>query len=76
MELYGKNWAMVQKKVKTRTITQVRSHAQKVFQNMSKEDIDSLIGFYSEEEAYSETFAQSFEVDRFSRISGKEKIKN
>lgn len=76
MELYGKNWAMVQKKVKTRTITQVRSHAQKVFQNMSKEDVDSLIGFYSEEEVYSETFAQSFEVDRFSRISRKEKIKN
>lgn len=42
--MYGRNWSQVQKKVKTRTIIQVRSHAQKVFQNMSKEDIDALFG--------------------------------
>ena len=42
LELYGRNWANVQKKVKTRSIVQIRSHAQKVFKNMSKEDIDAL----------------------------------
>jgi SHAQKYF class myb-like DNA-binding protein len=52
MELYGRNWSMVQKKVKTRTITQIRSHAQKVFQNMSKEDIDALIGCTKDEEGF------------------------
>ena len=52
MELYGRNWSMVHKKVKTRTITQVRSHAQKVFQNMSKEDIDALIGCTKDEEGF------------------------
>ena len=35
---------MVQKKVKTRSLAQVRSHAQKVFLNMSENDIDALIG--------------------------------
>ena len=42
LELYGRNWTNVQKKVKTRSIVQIRSHAQKVFKNMSKEDIDAL----------------------------------
>lgn len=32
---FGRNWVEVQKLVKTRTLTQVRSHAQKVFLKMS-----------------------------------------
>lgn len=32
-EKYGKKWTEVQKVVKTRSLTQVRSHAQKVFLN-------------------------------------------
>lgn len=66
---------MVQKKVKTRTITQVRSHAQKVFQNMSKEDIDSLIGPIKDEEGSSETFTPS-ERDIFSKKSTQGPKKN
>lgn len=31
LDKFGKNWVEVQKLVKTRTLTQVRSHAQKVF---------------------------------------------
>lgn len=45
LEKYGRNWAMVQKKVKTRTLPQVRSHAQKVFLNMTDHDIDAMIGY-------------------------------
>ena len=33
---YGKNWEEVQKYVKTRTVAQVRSHAQKIIYHMSK----------------------------------------
>lgn len=35
LEKYGRDWIKVQKKVKTRTLLQIRSHAQKVFLNMS-----------------------------------------
>lgn len=35
---YGKNWDEVQKYVKTRTVAQVRSHAQKIIYHMSKEE--------------------------------------
>lgn len=35
LEKYGRDWVKVQKKVKTRTLLQIRSHAQKVFLNMS-----------------------------------------
>jgi hypothetical protein len=45
LEKYGRNWELVQKKVGTRTLLQVRSHAQKVFLNMSDNDIDAIIGF-------------------------------
>ena len=44
LEKYGRNWVLVQKAVKTRNLTQVRSHAQKVFLKMSKADIEALIG--------------------------------
>ena len=33
---YGKDWLKIQLFVKTRTLTQVRSHAQKVFLRMSE----------------------------------------
>ena len=45
LERYGRNWSMVQKKVKSRTLAQVRSHAQKCFLNMDEADIDALIGY-------------------------------
>lgn len=48
LEKYGRNWEMVQKKVRTRTLLQVRTHAQKVFLNMSDRDIDAIIGYESE----------------------------
>ena len=45
LEKYGRNWVKVQKRVKTRTVQQIRSHSQKVFLNMKDEDIDALIGY-------------------------------
>lgn len=42
LEKYGKDWMSVQKYVKSRTLTQVRSHAQKVFLKMEEEDIKAL----------------------------------
>ena len=35
LEKYGRNWVKVQKMVKTRSLAQVTSHAQKTFINMS-----------------------------------------
>lgn len=49
VEKYGRNWIEVQKKVKTRSIAQVRSHAQKVFLNMSKDDVNALLGLLDDE---------------------------
>lgn len=45
LQKYGRNWDLVQKKIGSRTLLQVRSHAQKVFLNMSENDIDAIIGF-------------------------------
>ena len=42
LEKYGKNWPLVQKAVKTRTLTQVRSHAQKLFLSMTPKDMKQL----------------------------------
>lgn len=42
IEKYGRNWFEVQKKVKTRSIPQIRSHAQKMFLNLPEEDIQAL----------------------------------
>lgn len=44
LEKYGRDWAKVQKKIKTRSLLQIRSHAQKVFLNMSENDIVAFIG--------------------------------
>ena len=41
-EKHGRNWVAIQQCVKTRTLTQVRSHAQKVFLKYEKDDIDGL----------------------------------
>lgn len=45
LEKHGRNWALVQRKVKTRSLLQIRSHAQKVFLNLFDQDIDALIGY-------------------------------
>ena len=45
LERYGRDWAQIQKKVKTRSLTQVRSHANKIFKKIPKEDLDAYIGF-------------------------------
>lgn len=37
---FGKKWVEVQKVVKTRDLTQVRSHAQKMFLNKGKHGIE------------------------------------
>lgn len=39
---YGQDWHRVSKYIKTRSIAQVKSHAQKFFKAMSKKDIDCL----------------------------------
>ena len=49
LEKYGKNWTEVQKKVKTRTTEQVRSHAQKVFFSMSKTDVNAMFELEKED---------------------------
>ena len=43
LQKYGRDWVKVQKIVRTRTVTQIRSHAQKYFMKMDKRDIDALI---------------------------------
>ena len=43
LEKYGRNWIKVQKMVKTRTLPQVRSHAQKTFLKISDIDVEALI---------------------------------
>lgn len=37
---YGKNWKMVEEHVATRTSTQARSHAQKFFANIGKNNLE------------------------------------
>ena len=43
LEKYGKDWEAISKFIKSRNVTQIRSHAQKMFIKMKKQDIDALI---------------------------------
>ena len=54
LEKYGRDWVKVQRKVKTRTLLQIRSHAQKVFLNMTEDDIRAFIG--SDDESMNNDF--------------------
>ena len=38
MKLYGKNWKLLQQHIGTRNGIQIRSHAQKYYKKMSKEE--------------------------------------
>ena len=51
LEKYGRNYNMVQKVVRTRDVTQVRSHAQKCFINMDKRDVDALVALENDSES-------------------------
>lgn len=42
LQKYGKNWALVQNFVGTRSLAQVRSHAQKLFLGMTKKEMKSF----------------------------------
>lgn len=42
LQKYGKNWGLIQKFVSTRSLVQVRSHAQKLFLGMTKKEIQSF----------------------------------
>lgn len=35
---YGKNWKLIQKIINTRSVAQVRSHAQKFFASLDKQE--------------------------------------
>ena len=42
LQKYGKNWGLIQKVVSTRSLAQVRSHAQKLFLSMTKKEVQSF----------------------------------
>lgn len=50
---FGRNWSEVQKLVKTRSLAQVRSHAQKHFLKTKEEEDDSCeMSLYSDSEDF------------------------
>ena len=49
LEKYGRDWVKVQKMVKSRSLAQVRSHAQKCFKDMSSDDIEA---YFAEDKEY------------------------
>lgn len=55
-EKFGRNWVEVQKIVKTRTLIQVRSHAQKAFMNVEQHGLNfSFDSDNSEEISYQDS---------------------
>ena len=58
LDKYGKNWAQIQQIIKTRSVPQIRSHAQKVFSSMPKAQQRAL---FSEIKHRFEDFCNSYE---------------
>ena len=42
LQIYNKQWKLIADMIKTRTVVQIRTHAQKYFQRLQKMDIQNL----------------------------------
>jgi len=42
LQIYNKQWKLIADMIKTRTVVQIRTHAQKYFQRLHKMDIQNL----------------------------------
>jgi len=45
LQIYNKQWKLIADMIKTRTVVQIRTHAQKYFQRLQKMDIQNLNGY-------------------------------
>jgi SHAQKYF class myb-like DNA-binding protein len=52
LEKFGRDWISVQKFVRTRSLSQVRSHAQKFFMKISPDDISAMIAGEEDSDFY------------------------
>ena len=44
LKKYGKNWELIQKKIKTRNLSQIKSRAYKLLSSVTDDDVESLFG--------------------------------
>lgn len=70
LEKYGRDWQKIEKKIKTRNLLQIRSHAQKVFLNMTESDIQAYIG--NDQDSSFNTNESSYENFGGKKITTKE----